>query len=130
MIRSSSSFVRPVFTSASTPRSLKIATAAGDKESEIKTLGMCSPVLHLLKGPIEPGRQRLQIRSIDGRAAPNAQSRRRRTITANVQRDALLLEHAGDLCCGRGLRVFRKRREPGIDNLQTHAGVGPRARIL
>src|SRR4051812_25575956 len=40
MILISSSLERPVFTSAWMPRSLKMATAAGDNLSEIRTLGM------------------------------------------------------------------------------------------
>src|ERR1051325_5437033 len=48
-----SSLARPVFTSASTPRSLKMATAAGDNLSAIRTLGMVLRVLW--KGLIEGG---------------------------------------------------------------------------
>src|SRR3954469_6204343 len=43
MILISSSLGRPVLTSASTPRSWKMATAAGDSLSAIRTLGMGSP---------------------------------------------------------------------------------------
>src|SRR5277367_2898508 len=42
---SSSSFERPVFTSASTPRSLKMASAAGESLSAIRTRG-----IRLLRG--------------------------------------------------------------------------------
>src|SRR5260221_13436102 len=52
MILISSSLERPVFTSVSMPRSLKMATAAGDNLSEIRTLGM--NFLQFFPPPLSP----------------------------------------------------------------------------
>src|SRR5215510_7985442 len=113
--------------STSTPRSLKICTAAGESASEIRTLGrMLRPlllsssakaglacathdrswcgtsrrlrqrVLGLGEGPVEPQGERLDIGALHRRAAPDAQARRRITISIDVVGDALLLQRGGD----------------------------------
>ncbi len=84
--------------STSTPRSLKICTAAGESASEMRTLGgialrrLRQRVLALGEGPVEPRRQRLDVGALDGRAAPDAQARRRIAIGVDVVGDALLLQ--------------------------------------
>src|SRR6266699_1265588 len=139
MILISSSLDRPVFTSVSMPRSLKIATAAGDNLSEIRTLGMMFSIVppparlvrhlprhdgggndlaiflprlrgrsgesrggghllfHLSEGPIEPGCERFDIGCFHGGAAPDAQTRRRGAIAADIQCDAFLFQKTCDL---------------------------------
>src|SRR2546423_15192311 len=127
MILISSSLERPVFTSVSMPRSLKMATAAGDNLSEIRTLGMTtSTVLHLREGPIEPGRERFDIGCFHGGAAPDAQALRRRAIAADVEGGVFLLQKGCDLRGGCGLRLLGLHREPGFHVLRTHDGVGSR----
>src|SRR6266567_3078765 len=162
MILISSSLDRPVFTSVSMPRSLKIATAAGDNLSEIRTLGinlfsmsnypppepLCgstSPrgggeskpplplvgrgrggghlLFHLCEGPIEPGCERFDIGCFHGGAAPDAQTRRRGAIAADIQCDAFLFQKTCDLRGSFCLRLLGQSSEPRIDDLQAHAGV-------
>src|SRR5712671_4095362 len=157
MILISSSLDRPVFTSVSMPRSLKMATAAGDNLSEIRTLGMnlfsnfCptpnpSPrwgrgirapfhlpnegrservsapggglLFHLCEGPIEPGRQRLDVGCFHGGAAPDAQTRRRGAIAADIQCDIFLFQKTCDLRGSFSLRLLGQSSEPGIDDLE------------
>ncbi len=45
-----------------------------------------------LESPIEPGRQRLDVGGLDGRAAPDAKPRRSVAMGADIEGDALLLE--------------------------------------
>src|SRR5450830_1995823 len=108
--------------STSMPRSLKICTAAGDSESEMRTLGMAMTALlnwfsyrHLsplagrgIKGsrrfrqrgfglaerPIEPGRERLDVARLYRRPAPDAQARRRVAVIGDVVGDAFFLQQA------------------------------------
>src|ERR1019366_197048 len=99
----------PGLLSISTPRSLKMATAAGESLSAIRTLGMRvsgngdkeksrrlsrtgidsgslgGAGLDLGEGPVEPGRQRLDVGLVHGGAAPDAQARRRGAIARHVQ---------------------------------------------
>src|SRR5580700_10402446 len=89
--------------STSMPRSLKIATAASDKASEMRTFGAMTTSRGLRQGilglgvsPIEPQRQRLDIGALDRRAAPDAQSRRRVAVCVDVIGDGLLVERASD----------------------------------
>src|SRR5690349_15135363 len=103
MILRSSSLDRPVFTSASTPRSLKMAIAAGLSLSAMSTRGMdlslrmgagralrrrvpCRGDVGVAQGepesgglefggdgregPVEPGRDRVEVRGLDRGAAP------------------------------------------------------------
>ena len=50
-----SSGFRPTFCSTSMPRSWKIFTAAGERASEIRTLGMVKPVLNVIEERSEEG---------------------------------------------------------------------------
>src|SRR5277367_5508147 len=59
---SSSSFERPVFTSASTPRSLKIASAAGESLSAIRTRGMTLLRGFSLEERGRAGKRRFELR--------------------------------------------------------------------
>src|SRR5580704_3119705 len=109
---SNSSLVMSGLLSISTPRSLKMATAAGESLSAIRTLGMGvsgkdggrknpgraaariksgglgGAGLDLGEGPVEPGRQRLDVGFVHRGAAPDAQARRRGAIAGHVQRHA------------------------------------------
>src|SRR5580692_3038839 len=95
----------PGLLSISTPRSLKMATAAGESLSAIRTLGMDDSMLEMERGtrrdaragkrlngldlgpgPVEPGRQRFQVSLVDGGATPDAQPRRRGAIAGDIQR--------------------------------------------
>ena len=49
------------------------------------------------EGPVEPRRQRFDIVSLDGRAAPDAQARRRIAIGTDVVGDAFLFEQRRSL---------------------------------
>src|SRR5579863_1060788 len=159
MILASSSLSSPGLTSTATPRSLKMATAAGESLSEMRTRGAMRVVLerrpvtaakmrgkaayrsrkrrsgptlsrrlgelHLLEreGVVEPASQRLDVGGLDGRAAPDAQARRRVAIGADVEGDLLLLDETRDSLRERGLPVGGKRGDNGIDELQADAGV-------
>src|SRR5437899_2501135 len=124
--------------STATPRSRKICTAAGESASEIRTLGdieevsrrLAQRVLAARECPIEPKRERLDVGALDGRAAPDAQSRRRIAIGVDVVGDALLLQRSGNALDERRLRVRRKLADRGIDHLQADRGVGTDRRIL
>src|SRR6185437_15401956 len=154
--------------STSTPRSLKICTAAGDSASEMRTLGMVflpspspggggsarragggvkprkrntavavgddvTPPRHashgdppppgegervlrrlgergfrLGEGPVEPRRQRLDIRRFDRGAAPDAQARRRIAVMAEVVARVFLLDE-GDERLGEGQLLIRRQ---------------------
>src|SRR5262245_7646173 len=62
-------------------------------------------VLTLGKGPIEPQRERLDISALHGRAAPDAQTRRRIAVGIDIVGNALLLQGGGDAFHERGLRI-------------------------
>src|SRR5580658_9464056 len=112
--------------STSTPRSLKMATAAGDSASEIRTLGaiglrsLRQRGLGLGVGPVEPQRQRLDVAALHGRAAPHPQTRRRIAIGVDVVGYGLFLERGGDAFDEGGLRVCGKPRYRRIDHFQAH----------
>src|SRR5687768_14346548 len=98
----------PTFSSTSTPRWRKIWTAAEDNSSAIRTLGISlflsgNRVLGGGECPVEPGHQLLHIGALNRRAAPDAQSRRRIAIGADVEGDALLLQQARNRACRLGL---------------------------
>src|ERR1044071_4153579 len=108
MIAFNSSFDKSGFSSTSIPLARKISAAFGSIVSEISTLGIAPPsssrrrpgshrvknsersraevpafagmtgVHRLVKGPVEPGSERLDVLRLDGGAAPDAQARRRR----------------------------------------------------
>src|SRR5690348_14130565 len=130
--------------STSTPRSLKICTAAGERASEISTLGamrafrkICDGkkrrrvarrraksgglgkrFLRLGEGPVEPLRQRLDVARLDRGAAPDAQPRRGVAIGVDVVGDALLLEDRAEILHEGRLRFRRQLLDLGIDHLQ------------
>src|SRR5271165_5602598 len=56
--------------------------------------GLGKLALELLEGVIEPMRQRFDIACFDGRAAPDAQARRRVSISADIVGDFLVFEQA------------------------------------
>src|SRR4051794_29346637 len=98
MIFFSSSGLSPTLTSASTPRSAKIAAARSLNASAINTLGMsvsfgrsaagglrrlCLPLLAV--GPFEPGDQRRDVAALDRRAGPDPQARRGIAVGGDVE---------------------------------------------
>src|SRR5262252_8683070 len=105
-----SSFFRSVMTSASTPRSLKIATAAGDSLSAMRTLGIGS-AFHLLPRPVEPGRKRFDLCGFNGGAAPDSEARRCVPVAGDVEGHGLGLEYRSELLHGVVARVLAKRGE-------------------
>src|SRR4029077_12540563 len=122
--------------STSSPRSLKIATAAGDNASEIRTLGAMRfcPLregrlssrcrgkrgLGLVAGPIQPRRQRFDIGAFHGRAAPDAQARRRVAMGIDVVGDAFFFQHRRDAFDECPLRVGAQPGHGRIHDLQAH----------
>src|SRR6201995_1725853 len=101
----------PGLSSASMPRSLKMASAAGESLSAIRTLGM-SGAFHLSPGPVEPGNESLDVGAFHRGAAPDAKARRGRTVMAGVQRHAFPVEQGRQLFRGIGLRLPVQRPEP------------------
>src|SRR5205807_8547204 len=82
--------------STSTPRSLKICTAAGESASEMRTRGamdvgalgrLGQRVPGLGVGPVEPRDQRLDVGGFDGGAAPDAKPGRRVAMAGDVVGD-------------------------------------------
>src|SRR5271169_712534 len=143
--------------STSIPRSLKIATAAGESASEIRTLGamvsasgnvgngkanpshrgesktplrrLGERVLGLDVSPVEPQRERLDVGPFDGRAAPDAQARRRVAIGIDVVSDAFLVERRRDALNEGGLCVGRQPADVRIDDFQADRRVRAQRRI-
>ena len=76
-----------------------------------------SAALALAIGPVEPQRQRFDIGALDGRAAPDAQARRRVAIGGDVVGDAFLVERGGDAFDEGRLRVGGKPGHRRIDDL-------------
>src|SRR5436309_13389127 len=86
-------------------------------------------LLALGEGPVEPQRERLDIRALDRRTAPDAQARRRITVSIDIVSDALLLERCGEALDEAGLRFGVKLCHRWIDDPQGRRGVGSRGRI-
>src|SRR5215218_3723039 len=91
------SLPRSGWKSTSMPRSLKIWTAAGERASEMRTRGAVMTVPRdagsggqvqlgpgLGVGPVEPGKESLDVGRLDRRAAPDAQARRGIAIGRDV----------------------------------------------
>src|SRR6266852_5885255 len=76
-------------------------------------------LFHLREGPIEPGRQRFDIGCFHGGATPDAQTRRRGAIAADVESDIFLFQKACDLRGSFSLRLLGQSSEPRIDDLET-----------
>src|SRR5690348_7397305 len=55
------------------------------------------------EGPVEPGRERLDVGRLDGRAAPDTQARRRIAVMTEVETGTFLFEQAGELLGERRL---------------------------
>src|SRR5262249_9198203 len=86
-------------------------------------------VFGLGEGPVEPQGERLDIGALHRRAAPDAQARRRITISIDVVGDALLLQRGGDGLDERRLRRGGKLCHRRIDDLEAHRRVGAQRRI-
>src|SRR5215813_9594786 len=99
--------------STSTPRSLKICTAAGESASEMRTLGDMGCC----------GLYRCH------RSRKRASLARRMTISIDVVGDALLLQRGGDAFDECRLRLGGKLCHRWIDDLQAHRGIGAQRRI-
>src|SRR3954468_9465890 len=95
MIACNSSDFRPTRVATSTPRSRKMASAAGLSWSAISTLGMAAPISRRLRssgeplpglgeGPVQPGQERLAVVGLDRGPAPDAQPRRRVAVALDV----------------------------------------------
>ena len=84
-------------------------------------------VLAVGEGPVEPVRQRFDVGTLDGRAAPDAQARRRVAVGADVVGDALLLERGREFLTNAACASAESFSDGGIDDLQADAGVGARA---
>src|SRR5712691_919116 len=80
-------------------------------------------LFHLSEGPIEPRRERFDIGCLHGGAAPDAQTRRRGAIAADVESDIFLFQKTCDLRGSFSLRLLGQSSEPRIDDLETRAGV-------
>ena len=78
--------------------------AAGDGPCMSSGSRLASSAFCVGEGPVEPGHQRLEVGGLDGRAAPDAQARRRVAIGADVVGDAFLLEQRDDALGERRLR--------------------------
>src|SRR5207249_9534632 len=83
-------------------------------------------LLALGEGPVEPQRERLDIRALDRRTAPDAQARRRIAVSIDVVSDALLLERGGDALDEAGLRFGGKLCHRWIHHPQHHGAVDPK----
>src|SRR5690606_27114674 len=57
-------------------------------------------------GPVEPGTERLNVSSVDGRAAPDAKARRGIAIAGDVVSRAFLLKQAGESLDEVGVGAF------------------------
>src|SRR5690606_28620414 len=74
--------------------------------------------------------KRLDVRGLDGRAAPDAQARRRVAIAADVEGDLFFLEPSGDVLRDRGLTLGVEAGEPRIGELQADRGARTSLRPL
>src|SRR5258707_14626625 len=61
------------------------------------------------EGPIQPAGERLDVGRLDGRAAPDAQTRRRVAIMGEIVAGAFLLDHGGEAFGETRLRIAGKR---------------------
>src|ERR1022692_4567797 len=84
----------------------------------------------LSEGPVEPGRERLDVARFRRRPAPDAQARRGVAVIGDVVGDAFLLEQAGERLGERRLFVGRQPGHRRIDHLQAHRGVRTLARVV
>src|SRR4051794_12528710 len=115
--------------STSTPRSLKIWTAAGESASEMRTRGAIGVARHCMEAgrprrrrrrrgrgrsgrlrqrvlglgerPVEPLRQDLDVAGLHGRTAPDAQARRGIAVVGDVVAGALFF-NGGREALGEG----------------------------
>src|SRR5580658_1730153 len=123
--------------STSNPRSLKIATAAGESASEMRTLAVMSLSLRSLRQgvfglgvcPVEPERERLDVGTLNGRTAPDAQARRRVAVGVDVVSDAFLVESRGNAFHESRLSVSSQARDRRVDDLQANRRIRTRRRI-
>src|SRR5580704_11863612 len=130
MIFNRSGFFKPTLTSTSRPRLRKISSARGLNSSAMRTLGMGTSLSGLAQlrhasseGPIEPGRQRLQITLLPGGATPDPQPRGCRPVRRRIDRDILLFQDRGQVLGELRLPGWRQRSDALVDNFQTDTGV-------
>ena len=130
--------------STSTPRSLKIWTAAGDKASEMSTRGamvvarrlvvvfrgnraavvrrrlesrrLGQRILSLGERPVEPLGESLDVARFDRRAAPDAQARRSVAVVGDVVAGAFLLDRGREVLGEGRLRLDGKPGDRRIDD--------------
>ena len=88
------------------------------------------PGLGLRIGPVEPLRQRLDVRGLDRGAAPHAQARRGVAVGGDVVGDALALERRRQRLGETRLPGLGQRRHGRVDHAQAHGGVGLDLRAL
>src|SRR5215204_2947653 len=80
-------------------------------------------VLGLREPPVEPLRQRLDVGRLDGRTAPDAQSRRRVAVGVDVVGDVFPFESRRKVFHKGSPRVGGECRYCWIDNLQADRSV-------
>src|SRR5215469_15992220 len=115
-------FDRPVRTSASMPRSEKMASAADESLSAMRTFTRASRSIQLVPRPVEPRCQRLDVVPVYGRPAPDAQSRRCRSMRREIEGDPFVFEN-GRKPADRGeLLGYRKAREATVHDLEAYRG--------
>src|SRR4051794_14543581 len=133
MIACNSSDFRPTRVSTSTPRSRKMASAAGLSWSAISTLGMVAPISRRLRGsaeplpgpgegPVEPGQEGLDVVGLDCGPAPDAQPRRRVAVALDVVGRALVGQQLGQVLDEGLLAILGQGGERGVGDGKADRG--------
>src|SRR5437870_11809852 len=104
MMASSATLEIPGRASASMPRAENTARAEGESLAAMRTFRICaSRGVQRIPRPVEPGSQRNDVLLLDCCAAPDAQTRRGRSMRSDVEGDSLFFEkcrkppHCGEL---------------------------------
>src|SRR5262245_16685864 len=124
------SLPRAGWKSTSTPRSLKICTAADERASEMRTLGMTASRclgqcgFGFRESPIQPRGQRLDVATLHCRATPAAQAGRCSPAEGATVGDASLFEQTGQGLGERRLVIAGEPRNRRVDDLQADRGIG------
>src|SRR5690625_4133232 len=108
------------------PRAAEDVSGLPPRERQPEMSGGKPRRARLCEGPVEPGRQRLDIRSLDRRATPDAKTRRRIAVIGNVERRALFLQQRGHGLDEIALTTLIERHHFRIGD--RHADRGVRAR--
>ena len=113
------------------PRGERIATRPVRVIARARSVQVSAVELALaLEGPVEPGRQRLDVGRLDGGAAPDAQARRGVAIGADVVGDAFASPAAEVIALAKAAAASaRQRGDGGVDDLEADRGVGAGRRV-